>query len=260
MDEEALSSAVELARLEELICFHAVAALTFSIYDYGLTWIDEVELLWPHTFRSPVKLTFLLNRYSGLLGQIALTMRIVTHSVDTCSIHDSKRLWLLQTSLFCILMICLQAILSLRAYALYIRDSRVASSMLVMLGVQTAALPGLAHFTREMPSGFPGPLCLSIMSTEVGMYYSMIIIPPQIVALALTFHKFITGRRAGFGKTQIVAGLLRDDAAVVLVTLSMLFTVVVSTKIDEKHSLVLYWWMLAIYPAMDNYQLPKACS
>ncbi|ESK87691.1 hypothetical protein Moror_1872 [Moniliophthora roreri MCA 2997] len=70
---------VSLPRLIPILT--TVASAVLFLYDYILTFSDEIDFLWPRPCRSPTSLSFIISRYSALATAI-MTLLPYTKSVQ----------------------------------------------------------------------------------------------------------------------------------------------------------------------------------
>ncbi|RDB30017.1 hypothetical protein Hypma_013829 [Hypsizygus marmoreus] len=85
-----MSNVPELVKLLSRVWYHntvvqyaSASALAFYLYDYALTFQDEVEYFWKYEL-SPMKVLFMINRY------FAAVVAVVTLAFDAVYATDFK--------------------------------------------------------------------------------------------------------------------------------------------------------------------------
>ncbi|KAF8159236.1 hypothetical protein B0H34DRAFT_655556, partial [Crassisporium funariophilum] len=190
------------------------AALVFLLWDTLITWKDEVHYIWPQSIRSPTKWVFLFTRYFGILAQARLVSVNMSLTLGTFSTDICRMIYISQVICGGVLMACVQSLLMLRVYALYIQDRRVAYAMIALLVAELGSMPGVIHMT--IPNDI-GQMCMKPITIRDIALFGVSAVLPQLLVLGLTIVKFLSGLRAGWGKIPIVSRLVRDDVILVSV-------------------------------------------
>ncbi|KAF8888106.1 hypothetical protein BD779DRAFT_1525611 [Infundibulicybe gibba] len=233
----------------KLVCYQAVASLTFLLYETACTFDDEIKYIWTQPRRSLTKWVYLFMRYFALLAQmrlVALFMTISTGNVSTALCRD---LYISQAVGGGILMICLQAILTIRVYALYIRSKRVAIASLVLLSCEFIAMP--INIRMILPLVDLTQMCLRTITLLDVIMFGVSTLFPQILITILSLVKYVSGRREGWGRSPVIHRLIRDGTF--MVAILVLYSAVaagVGTKINTVFAYIAYHWLLSIIPAI----------
>ncbi|KAF9531132.1 hypothetical protein CPB83DRAFT_881645 [Crepidotus variabilis] len=230
--------------IERLTVSSAVAALAFSVFDFILTLGDEVNMIWPQNRRSPTKWIFFANRYAGIIAQVVLTFKTVIFTEPECSRSTTRMLYTLNILTFGIVMACTQAVLTLRAYAIHRKDSRIAVVMSAILLAELAAFPGAWHLTAG--EGKASILCMKSFTTRECFGFGAIFLLPQLSAIGLSSYRLLSHDWKAF---PIANQVLQDDACLLSVNVSAFILTSALSLIDKDFNYVMHWWLLAVYPA-----------
>lgn len=180
---------------------------------------------------------------SYLRRLVSVNMSLI---LGACSVDICRRLYIYQVVFGGVLMACIQAVLMLRgivisklqssyrllfyivAYALYIRDRRIAYTMAALLIAEVGSIPALIRAT--IPKDI-GTICMKTITVRDIVLFGLVLflchknnvilrfpllcsvsaVLPQLLVLGLTVTKFLSGLRAGWGETPVVSRLVRDD-------------------------------------------------
>jgi len=229
----------------ELLRYHE-ASLAFLVWDTVITWADEVQYIWPQPRLSPTKWIFLFTRYFGLLAQARLVSVNLSLILDALSVDVCRELYISQVAFGGILLACIQAILMLRVYALYIQDHRVAYTMIAILVAELASMPAIIYEAVPKDTGM---LCMKPITARDMILFGVSAIFPQLLVLGLTIIRFLWGLRAGWGRIPIVSHLVRDHIILVSVILIWVILGVCMTNVKTVYGYIVYYWLLSIIPS-----------
>jgi len=208
-----------------------IAALTVLIYDYCLTFRDEVQYVWSGSRVSPSRLLFTLNRYWPLANILVdnisrwlryrqrLASRLRGHTVlATISSDYSRfcRIWLnyVAYSSFPI-HFAIGAIQILRIHAMYNRNRRLLAVVCTLfvfdLGVGTVVIGFVAHQFQPvpLPPGFTG--CIPTHIPPYAWVYWLPMLIMEIVMFGLSAIRSAESMRSRMRLPFIMSVLFRDS-------------------------------------------------
>ncbi|KAF9038505.1 hypothetical protein BJ165DRAFT_1531593 [Panaeolus papilionaceus] len=197
----------------QYVRYHGVAAFAFLVWDIIITWGDEIEYIWPQPINSPTKWVFLFTKYFAFVAQIRLMTINMGLQLGTFSLEVCRQFYVYQVVTGGILMACVQSLLMLRVYALYIRDRRIAYGLVALLVAELGSMPGLIVST--LPQDL-GKMCMKPIKVRDIAFFGLSAVLPQLLVLGLTIVKFLAGLRDGWGKLPMVSTLVRDDIILVV--------------------------------------------
>jgi len=230
----------------QLLRYHGVGALFFLLWDTLITFEDEVKYIWPQSRLSPTKWVFLFTRYFGLMIQARLVSVNLSLTFDGLSVDICRELYISQVVFGGVLMACIQAVLMLRVYALYIRDRRVAYVMTALLIGEVGSIPGIIY--KTMPDNV-GMLCMQPITVRDIVFFGVSAVLPQLLVLGLTIVKFMSGLRAGWGNIPIVSRLVRDDIILVSIIFGWVIVTACLIRVKNVYGYIGYYWLLSIIPS-----------
>ncbi|KAL5526393.1 hypothetical protein ACEPAF_8116 [Sanghuangporus sanghuang] len=126
-----LSQVLELAAIARDSRYTAtidICAFTVLIYDYLITFSEEIELIWSMPFRAPAKTLFLLTRYLPFVDMtICMTNHFMQHlTAESCRISVHTMGWLIISGL-----LFSEAILTLRTWAVWDRSRVIGAGLAI---------------------------------------------------------------------------------------------------------------------------------
>ncbi|KAJ4485240.1 hypothetical protein J3R30DRAFT_3679944 [Lentinula aciculospora] len=128
-------------------------AFTFLYYDHLLTFDEEVRYIWsrPNHFSSRL---FFVNRYFSFLGNIVILLSMFFAPSGPSSCHPWEEF---QQFFHASVQIIVAILLTMRVYALYGRDKRVAIALtgIIVFGVGATAVSLVFSESTPAPSVFP---------------------------------------------------------------------------------------------------------
>lgn len=194
-----------------------IIAYTLLVYDYALTFNDEVERFWKPSSRPTWAVTFFFfNRYFTLFGHIAIIFQYFWVSVSPEKPLICRRLQSFHQYFAVTVQIWVATLLIMRMYALYDRSRRI---LALYLGVAITAV-GIACWAiltgksdedkleYSIPMGCPTGLSAQFAQRLGAAWGGMLVF--DTLVFALTVYKSYTLRHIhGVG---LVALLLRDGS------------------------------------------------
>lgn len=165
--------------------------------------------------------------------------------LDTLSVRDCRILYVSQSVFGSVLFICIQAIFMLRVYAFFIRDRHVAYTMITLLVSQVAALPAVLYHTVPNDTGM---LCMMPIDTRELICFGVLALLPQLFVLGFTITRFLSGRRAGWGRIPVVARLVSDHITLVSIILVWVSVGIYMWSIKPVYGYIAYYWLLSLIP------------
>jgi len=195
---------------------------------------------------SPTKWVFLFTRYFGLFVQARLLSVNLSLVLDELSVDICRELYICQVVFGGLLLACIQAILMLRVYALYIKDRRIAYAMIALLVAEVGSMPGIIYKTIPTDVGL---LCMKPIDARDIVLFGVSAILPQLFVLGLTITRFLSGLRAGWGRIPVVSRLVQDD--IILVSFILIWAIlgVCLTSVKNVYGYIVYYWLLSIIPS-----------
>ncbi|KAL5486190.1 hypothetical protein ACEPAI_7235 [Sanghuangporus weigelae] len=158
-----LSQVLELAAITRDSQYTAtidVCAFTILIYDYLITFSEEIELIWSMPFRSPAKTLFLLTRYLPFVDMtICMTNHFMQHlTAESCRISVHTMGWLIISGL-----LFSEAILTLRTWAVWDRSRVIGAGLAIwyiitfvsIFTIMGLFLKSLTFTNPELPNCLP---------------------------------------------------------------------------------------------------------
>ncbi|KAG8799412.1 hypothetical protein FRC16_005186 [Serendipita sp. 398] len=231
------------------------ASLTLLVYDFCLTFAQEVKYVWTQGERiSIAKLLFFLNRYwpianyivrTWVLNQKVLT-RYVCYSISTLKVaNDQLRCWssveLLTYYEPQINFAIVEIVLMLRVWALYERSRKIgiALSLLFVVGLSASfALrksdPGRIKFAPTFPDSLT--VCSRSSPNEYFFLYGIGLIIETTIFVLLV--KRAWPHVAGPLKTPVVNALLTQGTAYYVAVLLTLIVVIMFRPIADSNLIV----------------------
>ncbi|KAF9522298.1 hypothetical protein CPB83DRAFT_864685 [Crepidotus variabilis] len=246
MFERSTQSLGEHLWLERLLAYSCTSALVVAVYDFCLTFDDEVAMIWPQDWKYPAKWIFLVSRYVGLISQIALTIMLVLLPNEDCTVWDGQKWYILNVLAISILFGCMQALLALRVYLLYTRDVVLGVILVSMIVMELLALPVGIYFTLDGPLAF---WCFKAIRSKDSMYLGAVFMPPHLIVMGLSTYQILVGWNRRWGSQPIIWTLLRGDALLVVLVLSFFVLEMNLSALGEPYSHFIHWWMLALFPS-----------
>lgn len=194
-----------------------IVAYTLFLYDYVLTFADEVELFWSRPRRSWAFLLFFANRYITLLGRVppSFTANFLASKFGPYSpLCDS--LLLADQLTMGIVQLTGSIVMTLRVYAMYGESRRVLYFLLSFIGIGAgvALWALLVNSNSSLPAApVQGHGCLRFISQQQSLHYA-VAWGTQLIfdatVFVLTTWKLL--RMESMGKRSLVDILLRDGA------------------------------------------------
>ncbi|CAK5281741.1 unnamed protein product [Mycena citricolor] len=218
----------------------AVAALAFYVWEYLITFDDEVRYIWTKP-RKWVKFVFVFLRYFPFA--LILSNRILTDKVfngATISYAALRAWYVAQVAVAHLAMTGVEIIMMTRVYALY-RNNRwigwgfvllwIAETVVVLVGL-FVTLPGL-HFKPEL------------MATSVPhsfAYLAISALVSQAIILGLTVYRYRAGEWAG---TSLGTLLIRDGSMVYVAFAATTASACIYSLLSLNFGMTEYAWYLS---------------
>lgn len=163
LDESNLGS-VSLDDLQDITArnYIRIASLTFLLYDHILTFHDEVELIWS-SYMTKGSYLFLFLRYFAPLSTI------VEAVIDEVKVtpEQCERYGTAHQLFLVVIQVGLCLVLTIRTYALYLRDKRILAVMItigcLLIGISIWSLLG-----QKVEAAHPVVGCNIAISPETG--------------------------------------------------------------------------------------------
>ncbi|KAH6910373.1 hypothetical protein BKA70DRAFT_1272900 [Coprinopsis sp. MPI-PUGE-AT-0042] len=209
----------ELERLDRLhIDLHlaSVAAFTALLWDWAITFSDEVELIWTKRNDSWLKWMFLFTRYyillSSLAGRIVDGLIIYGYPLRVTAV---RIWWASEVLVASHSMHALELLLMMRVYALWNRPRWMAIMFAIMFTLENIlVIIGIVAHLPDPDTFVVLNILLKLPHSFV--YFGLSNMVVQVVIMVLTIHKY----RKEQWKTIPIAKLVLRDGTVAFCTIS----------------------------------------
>ncbi|KAF8985346.1 hypothetical protein BDQ17DRAFT_1376859 [Cyathus striatus] len=225
-----------------------VAFLAFIIWDIIITFDEEVRYIWRLPRFSPTKWVFLATRYFSIwfLSRTVSLYVPLSLSSETAQPAACRKMSGSQRMFSGVLLLCAQALLMSRMYALYFRDRRVAIGIGLLVLVQLPIIPVTIIFSNPVEYTI---MCISISGVKDSIIFVIISVIPLIIILGFTITKYVMARKAGWGQIPIVSRLVKDDIALVAsLVFWVILTVLITNFSNPVHGYIALYWTITFVP------------
>jgi len=215
-----MNASEQAAELQELLIlvrdsktaiYATVASLALLLFDYTLTFSQEVDLVWRRRLTWG-KVLFLTTRYFGILSHVFNTGVYLNNTAGTSFCLFATRF---QTGSSNVVLWLVEFTFAIRVWLLYNRSNVVLFSLVILYlcSITTVATMCVKALLHHAILQRPGPF-LSGCYGEIPSYFFNVLIAPAIttsVLMGLTAYKTIqTMKESGAQKPPMVQLLLRD--------------------------------------------------
>ncbi|KZP18511.1 hypothetical protein FIBSPDRAFT_593255 [Athelia psychrophila] len=215
-----------------IIDTNATGALVLLVWEYLITFDDEVNFIWCKPNRALVKWLFLFLRYFSLFAQIGnqvLSEKIASSvpvSASSCRMWYTWRLVAAQ-----VMLVAVEVLLIIRVYALYNKSKRIVLCLLTLVLAEVAC--SATNSIINIPRLLFSPACSTVLELRPVIQFGIISICTQTSILFLTIAKQLFASRAGLGRTPIVSLMIRDGLLAFVVIFGMQHSPSTSTGVED---------------------------
>ncbi|KAN0080075.1 hypothetical protein V8E55_009641 [Tylopilus felleus] len=222
--------------------YQMVAAFSFMVWDFLLTFGEETEYIWPMR-HCMLKLCYFYFRYVLLAAQIlhlAISPILSSgHMSDSLCIIWYRYVVLIQQ----ISTSMIEIIWATRVYALFNRSRKVGVFLtgLILLdvglaGTQMVKCPTVEYFETCM---LPLPL------DNMGEVHTSIVMFVQTTLIGMIVFKHLAEVRQGWGRTPLLSFLVRDATSNYVAVFPL-----VICGLDDQRVIVVFYWSISLYSAI----------
>jgi len=187
-----------------------VLVITLIVYDYFLTFSDEVSCIWMRP-KTSTSYLFFVNRYLTLFGHLALLVGVFPLSNQACS-----GFLLYRQLLLVVLQVTICAMMSIRVYLLWGRSRMM---LFILIGLNVSLL-GVAIYSlaSEGPRTTTMLIGCTLSTTSEGAIHVaigwMALLAYDIIVLALlvakTYSRFIESNLVRSNSSPLLTIVFRD--------------------------------------------------
>ncbi|KAH7916163.1 hypothetical protein BJ138DRAFT_691561 [Hygrophoropsis aurantiaca] len=190
-----------MSSLDTVMTELTVSAVTWLIWDWCLTFDDEVRFVWSKSYKVPIKWAFLSARYVGILSLCS------GHILNLIPISCQAKLGLL-LALDQILVTTVEIIMVLRVHALYNRNHRM-GIFLGFLAI-SGTIAEILGWALSMPVAQFDPQCVVIHIGPSSPSFLIIFLAIDGLFLLLTLLKCIHAIKTSGNWVPVISVMLRD--------------------------------------------------
>lgn len=236
-----LKALLDAGLVGPFVTYADVAACAMIVYDYMLTFRMEVDLVWKSKW-NVVKILFLFQRYMPFADVCYLSV----YRQLAFNLSDVDCTWLMHTTGFMFItgFLASEALLSIRVFALWNRDIRLAIFLPILFVAVFApayyAMYLYVHSIQVAIPPFPGfHGCFVVGASEAVIWTWALLMVWNTITLALIMIPGIKSRYAGTNST--LANIIYRDGAfyyIYLFIFSSLNIVLSLTLVPAKRPLI----------------------
>ncbi|KAG2015467.1 hypothetical protein CC2G_008737 [Coprinopsis cinerea AmutBmut pab1-1] len=223
------------------------AALAAILWDWAITFGDEVELIWSKSHSSWLKWIFLFTRYYIILASIAArAVEAVMVFSDHYLSWTSLRVWYsCQVLVASHAMSALEVVLMIRVYALYNRPRWMATLFVLLLLLENGIV--LVGIIAHLPKDSFHPMDLVENLPPSFSYFGFTTMAVQGVIMYLTVRRYMQGP----WKTIPLVKLIFRDGTLAFTVLSISSLVMaIYTLCGLPYAVAGYPWLLVAISAV----------
>ncbi|KAG6374056.1 hypothetical protein JVT61DRAFT_4696 [Boletus reticuloceps] len=225
------------------VCYNSVASLTLLVWHFFVTLDDEVQYIWTMRNMNQFKWLYFLLRYPVILAHVthnSFIERLANGSNPPllCGIWYNYA-WAFPQFLGTLL----ELILALRIFAFYNRSKKVAfllSTVILMEAAGTAR-----SISLQQTAGFYGT-CLLLPLTRNATYQTILALIVHCTLIGLTLFKYLLASRAGWGKSPLVALVVRHGTIVYTITLFFFVSEVIMHDSESERGAALVLFVIIV--------------
>ncbi|KAF8553022.1 hypothetical protein OG21DRAFT_1498001 [Imleria badia] len=233
-------SAVTLQSLElqQLCGYIAAATWVIIVWEGFIGFDDEVKFIWPMAWSAHIKWLYLFGKYGALALQTAVfgiqVGYLANHAIP---LHYCRVYRLAEMAASTLLMLCFDAVLLLRIYALY--GLRSWSSTLATSGVVIEFVTTVVSAGWTIPTTLYDSSCAMIEVAKTILVFVIGTFVAQAILLWLAYRRRESARRA---RSSIACVTIRDGLLVfsgIAVFLVMIFVFTIHNS--PVTTLMIFW-------------------
>ncbi|KAF7419652.1 hypothetical protein PC9H_002244 [Pleurotus ostreatus] len=233
---------IDLAKDQRLEAYLVLSSAVILVYDYIITFDLEVSLIWfCHSGWSWTSALFMLNRYLPFVD----TVNGLWHDFVPDITHDACRLSFQATGWLYVVGISItEIILTIRTWAIWYRDPKLAVVLLVFIAVvwgPTFAV--MIAFTKSFefgPAPFPGFVgCNLVAANQILLVSWVLLIVYEAGILILMTYRGYVGWRSGGGNTALFTAIYRDGLLYYLYLFVLSLVNIIVIKVFPKYIILL---------------------